>query len=130
MKYLLDTCTFLRLIDPDCGSIPSKTKTLIANRENPLFLSVVSAWEIAVLWNLKKISLPDAPIKYIPNQRKKHGVDLLPISEEAALTAASLPLIHKDPFDRMLISQAIAEECILLTPDTLISQYPARVLWD
>jgi PIN domain nuclease of toxin-antitoxin system len=65
----------------------------------------------------------------VPLQRKQHGIDPLQLDEEAALHLSRLPLLHKDPFDRMLICQAVVHDLVILTPDELIHQYPVRTLW-
>jgi PIN domain nuclease of toxin-antitoxin system len=96
---------------------------------NEIFLSSVSAWEIAVKYALGKLPLPESPGRFFPLQRKQHGIDPLPLDEEAALYLSRLPLLHKDPFDRMLVCQAVVHELIILTSDELIQQYPIRTLW-
>ena len=78
---------------------------------------------------LGKLSLPKPPGKYIPAKRKQHYIDSLPLDEEATLYLAKLPDLHKDPFDRILICQAIVSGLIILTPDEQISQYPLRSMW-
>ena len=62
-------------------------------------------------------------------QRERHGMTSLPLEERAVLHLHKLPALHKDPFDRMLICQALEHDCILLTPDPLITQYPVRTDW-
>jgi PIN domain nuclease of toxin-antitoxin system len=67
---------------------------------------------------------------FVPAQRVQHGIDLLTLSEEAALQVANLPRLHKDPFDRMLISQALVHGLVILTPDADIRQYPTvQTMW-
>ncbi|HUF82656.1 MAG TPA: type II toxin-antitoxin system VapC family toxin, partial [Burkholderiales bacterium] len=69
------------------------------------------------------------PQQFIPEQRRAHGIETLPLDEDAVLQLSRLPAIHKDPFDRMLICQAIAHGMVILTPDPLIGRYPVRTLW-
>jgi PIN domain nuclease of toxin-antitoxin system len=76
-----------------------------------------------------RLHLPEPPAVYIPARRKASSIEALPLSEEAVLHLSKLPRMHEDPFDRMLICQSIAHGLTLLTPDTLISQYPTRVMW-
>jgi len=78
---------------------------------------------------LGKLPLPDSPAKYVPAQRKKHGIETLQLDEEAALHLNRLPVLHKDPFDRVLVCQAIAQGLVILTPDRLIAQYAVRTMW-
>jgi PIN domain nuclease of toxin-antitoxin system len=128
VKILLDTCTFL-WITTDDPALSQRAQELFAAIENEIYLSVVSTWEIAVKHGIGKLPLPALPEQYIPAQRIKHGIDSLPLDEEASLYLGKLPTPHKDPFDRMLICQAIVHDMILLTPDPLITQYPVRTDW-
>lgn len=97
--------------------------------ENEVYLSSVSAWEIAVKHRLGKLPLGDVPVRYVPAERSKHGIASLPLGESDTLVLDKLPLLHHDPFDRMLICQAIANQMIILTPDPLITQYPVLTRW-
>jgi PIN domain nuclease of toxin-antitoxin system len=97
--------------------------------ENELYLSAVSAWEIAVKWAAGRLTLPEEPSVWIPSRREQNGVEALPVTEEATVQVTKLPALHKDPFDRMLVCQAIAEGMVVVTPDPLIRQYPVRVFW-
>jgi PIN domain nuclease of toxin-antitoxin system len=128
MKLLLDTCAFLWIIRgrPEASSIAI---ALFSNPSNEVFLSSVSAWEIAVKHRLGKLPLGDLPERYIPNERKKHRIDSLPLDESDTLLLDKIPLLHHDPFDRMLICQAIAHQMTILTPDPLIAQYPVLTRW-
>jgi PIN domain nuclease of toxin-antitoxin system len=128
MKLLLDTCAFLWIIRgrPEASSIAI---ALFSNPSNEVFLSSVSAWEIAVKHRLGKLPLGDLPVRYIPNERKKHRIDSLPLDESDTLLLDKIPLLHHDPFDRMLICQAIAHQMTILTPDPLIAQYPVLTRW-
>ncbi len=96
---------------------------------NDLFLSVVPSWEIAAKHSLGRLQLPAPPDEFVPAQREAHGIAPLPLSEEEALYVSRIPSLHRDPFDRMLICQAVVNGFALLTPDALISQYSVRTLW-
>lgn len=96
---------------------------------NDVFLSAVSAWEISVKHGLGRLPLPEPPEKFIPFQRERHGIEALPLEEEATLYLNRLPSSHRDPFDRMLICQAIVHGLVILTPDELVTQYPVRSIW-
>ena len=78
---------------------------------------------------LGKLSFPLSPDQFIPKERKRHLVTPLDLSEQDTLHLCKLPTPHKDPFDRMLVCQAIEHSLIILTPDPLITQYPIRYLW-
>lgn len=128
MKILLDTCTFLWIIT-DSKELSINAKTLFATAENNIYLSSVSVWEIIVKHRLGKLSLPDAPGKFITEERKLHRIESLSLEEDAILRLLQLPAYHNDPFDRMLICQAITHGLTLLTPDKHISQYPIATIW-
>lgn len=128
MKFLLDTCTFLWIIT-DAPELSLYTRDQFISPDNDIYLSVVSAWEIAVKYALGRLPLPETPERFIPAQRRQHGISVLPLEEEAALHVHRLPAFHADPFDRMLVSQALVHGLILLTPDEQISRYPVRTAW-
>jgi PIN domain nuclease of toxin-antitoxin system len=127
-KILLDTCAFLWFVRDD-SSLSGKARELIVDTDNSVFLSSVSVWEITVKHGLGKLPLADLPHIYIPNERKKHEIESLPLLEEAVAQLGKLPSHHQDPFDRMLICQAIHHGCILLTPDPAITRYPVNTQW-
>ena len=85
--------------------------------------------EIAIKSSQGRLSLPEPAHSYVPSRRAVYQIDSLPIDEESALQIEKLPRIHGDPFDRILICQSIVHGMTILTPDQLISQYPARVVW-
>ncbi len=128
MRVLLDTATFLWAAS-DASEFSAKAREIFADPENEIYLSSVSAWEIAVKYALGKLPLPAPPARFVPFQRKQHGIDSLQLDEEAALHLSRLPLLHKDPFDRMLVCQAVVHHLVILTPDELIHQYPVRTIW-
>lgn len=128
MKILLDTSTFLWLTTDDPQLSPL-ARGLIVDSENDLFLSSASAWEISVKYSLKKLSLPEPPYKFVPSRRLAYDIQELPIDEESALQEYRLPRVHADPFDRLLICQAIVHGLVLLTDDERIGEYPVRVVW-
>lgn len=128
MRLLLDTCAFLWITE-DSPALSAAARAAFADPGNDVFLSAVSAWEIAVKHALGKLPLPEAPQAFVPRQREFHRIAPLPLSEEAALQLSRLPEPHRDPFDRLLICQAIAEGLVILTPDADIQRYPIRHLW-
>ncbi len=128
MRILLDTCTFLWIIS-DAEDLSATAVESFSSPDNEVYLSAVSVWEIAVKFRLGRLPLPDAPERFIPMQRDRHAVASLPLKEEAVGHLLKLPPLHRDPFDRVLICQAIEHELVLLTPDPLILQYPVRTIW-
>jgi PIN domain nuclease of toxin-antitoxin system len=128
MRLLLDTCAFLWIVTGD-DSLSPAARDIYADPANEVFLSVVSAWEIAIKHRLGKLPLPRPPSALVPEERKRHRIEALALDESAALASAKLPDLHKDPFDRMLVCQAIMGGLTLLTPDPQITQYPVATIW-
>jgi PIN domain nuclease of toxin-antitoxin system len=128
VKLLIDTCTFLWIVSES----PRLSKTAAAaflDRNNERYLSAASAWEIGIKHNIGRLSLPERPDILLPRVRDASGIASLDIDEESALHAGRLPGLHSDPFDRMLVAQAIVHGMTILTPDPEIEQYAVRVLW-
>ena len=128
MKLLLDTCTFLWTVIGN-AEVPARARALIVDPGNEVFLSAASAWEIALKVALGRLRLPADPHEYVPAQRERHRIASLGIDETAALHVARLPPFHRDPFDRLLVAQALLGGLAVVTPDRLIAQYPVRVVW-
>ena len=128
MKLLLDTCAFL-WISGGVRPIPPRAAAAYRSPENEVFLSAASAWEIAVKYAGGKLDLPLAPHALVPPERERMGVASLAIDEESALHIARLPPLHCDPFDRMLVAQAIVHGMTIVTPDDAITQYAVRTMW-
>jgi PIN domain nuclease of toxin-antitoxin system len=124
----LDTCTFLWIVT-DAPELSNTARTYFTNPDHECFLSSVSTWEMTVKHALGRLPLPNPPDQFIPTQRELHGITTLPLDEEATLYLSRLPSLHSDPFDRMLICQALAQGLILLTPDEEITRYPVRTIW-
>lgn len=128
MKLLLDTCTFLWLI-ADARELSARARNLFRDPGNEVYLSPVSAWEIAVKHALGRLPLPQPPERFVPAAREHHGIDSLPLDEGSVLNVHRLPALHRDPFDRMLVCQAIFHGLAILTPDPAVTQYPVRSIW-
>ncbi len=127
MELLLDTCTFLWLAGGQ--SLPPAAAKVIADPSNEVYLSAVSVWEIVTKYRNGRLPLPEPPDRLIPAERAVRGVEELAFDEESALQGMKLPPLHRDPFDRMLVAQAIAHGAAIVTPDPLVAQYPIRVIW-
>ena len=128
MKLLLDTCTFLWLAADD----PMLTETAVnscRDPDNEVFLSALSAWEVAIKHRLGRLPLPEPPNRYVASRRRWLGLQPLEFDETSAAHDALLPSHHRDPFDRGLVSQAILKGMMIVTPDAQIARYPAPVLW-
>ncbi len=125
---LLDTCTFLWWATGD-PCVPESVRARLRDPNEQVFLSSVSAWEVCVKHALGKLPLPVTPEEYISNRRVRLGIAPLPLEESDVFALTRLPPLHRDPFDRMLIAQAIARGLTLVTPDGLVRAYPIRTWW-
>ena len=123
MRLLLDTHIFLWFIVGD-SKLPMRMREAISDPENEVYLSVVSLWEIIIKYALGHLPLPQPSEIYVPAQRKRFSVESLPVDEDSVFQVAKLPPLHRDPFDRLLIGQAIEHNLKLVTVDTAIRVYP------
>lgn len=128
MRLLVDTVAFLWLAEGD-ARFPTAAREAIADPANDVFLSAASSWEIAIKYGLGRLAIGVPPDEYVPEQRRLHRIDTLMIDEPATLQAGKLPDLHGDPFDRLLVAQAIVGGLTIVTPDRLIRDYPVPVLW-
>lgn len=128
MKLLLDTCTVLWLARGD-RSLSPRIRELIGRSGVEASVSVASAWEIAIKHGLGKLPLPLPLAEFLPAVRARYTLSSLPVDEDSALHVAKLPRFHGDPFDRLLVSQAIVHGLTIVTSDPKITQYPARTIW-
>jgi PIN domain nuclease of toxin-antitoxin system len=128
VRLLLDTCTFLWIVG-GAPELSARARQAFADPANDVYLSAASAWEIAVKHRLGRLPLPETPDRFVPRTRDAHGIDRLDIDEAAALHVARLPDLHRDPFDRILVAQALLGGLVLVTPDEALRQYPAPILW-
>lgn len=128
MPYLLDTLTFLWMAG-DLSSLSTKVLEIVEEKNHQLFLSAASAWEIAMLQQLKRVELPDVPQRFIPEAMQKLHVMSIPIGFTTAISAATLPFIHRDPFDRLIIAEALKEKMAVLTKDDLFAAYGVQAVW-
>jgi PIN domain nuclease of toxin-antitoxin system len=128
VKLLLDTCAFL-WFQADSAHLSATARARILNPANEVYLSAVSVWEIARKYAQGGLSLPSHPSTLIPAIRKESGIESLPLTETDALAAEKLQLFHKDPFDRLLIAQALMGGLVIVTSDSAFEPYPVRVIW-
>lgn len=122
MRFLLDTHCWLWLqVSP--ARFSAETLEMLSDVRNELLLSAASAWEIAIKHALGKLPLPAAPEDYVPSRMLASGTTALPVLPIHALRVASLPPHHRDPFDRLLVSQAQHEKLTLVTADDAFNAY-------
>jgi PIN domain nuclease of toxin-antitoxin system len=124
---LLDTRT-LRWFDRSPADLSQVANTVLANTSNVVSLSVGSVWERVIKATTKKLVLTGTVEELVARQLANH-IRLLPVTPDHPYRIPSLPSIHRDPFDRLLIAQALVEGAVLLTPDPEIHKYPVPVLW-
>ena len=128
MNLLLDTCTFLWVVNGD-AALSKTAGNAIRDEANAVYLSPVSAWEIAVKHSLGRLELVTPPDRFVPEARALHEIAELPLTELAVLYLPRLPAAHRDPFDRMLVCQALAGGHTIVSPDPLLAAYPVPLLW-
>ncbi len=126
--YLLDTHTFLWLATEDEGLSPT-ARELALDPRNDLFLSVASVWEMAIKKSLGRMELTVPLSRLLAEQLRQLRTTLLEIRCEHALLVETLPFHHRDPFDRLLVAQAIEESLPLLSADTQLDAYPVDRVW-
>jgi PIN domain nuclease of toxin-antitoxin system len=123
VKYLIDTHIFIWwACEPE--RISDKTASLIKSRDNNLYFSTASSWEVQIKASLGKITFKEGWRTLLNREIEKNGFLILPVTLEHTLALEKLPPLHKDPFDRMLIAQAMAEGMTIITEDSFIRQYP------
>lgn len=127
MKIILDTHTFLWFIN-DSPELSNSAAELIES-DVDLWISIASLWEISIKVNLNKLDLPDDFEKFIPHQIAINNIEILPINLQHLIVLTKLPLHHRDPFDRLLIAQAIAEEVPIISIDKKFDLYEVNRQW-
>ena len=127
MRLLLDTQSFIWWMEEN-SRLAEPAMTAIADRENDVFLSVVSSWELALLVQRQRIQIPAPLPEYVRSRVASNSLQVLPVTLPHTFAVFDLPAIHRDPFDRMLIAQAIVEGLVLVTSDRAITQYDVPVL--
>ena len=124
--YLLDTHTFIWLTEND-PTLPEPLRDLIDTTET-VYVSIASLWEMAIKLQLGKLHLKQ-PYQTIGPALEESDILILPISFEATAQVRQLPLHHRDPFDRMLIAQAITQSLTIISNDKAFDAYPVERQW-
>jgi PIN domain nuclease of toxin-antitoxin system len=128
VRVLLDTHTFLWWIS-DSPKLSDVAREAIADERTQPIFSVVSGWEITIKAGVGKLEIPGSPGRFLSEQLSRNDVEILPIYLRHALRVYDLPDHHKDPFDRLLVAQALAEDLALVTADPFIAGYPVETVW-
>jgi PIN domain nuclease of toxin-antitoxin system len=127
VRILLDTQTWLWMLGAP-ERFNDEAHRLVAEAANDLLLSSVSSWEIAIKWGLGKLELPQPPEDFVPSRLRSSGVTPIPIEHSHALRVTELEHHHRDPFDRLLIAQALVEDVPVLTSDPVFADYPIETI--
>ena len=128
MKLLLDTCCWLWWLS-DPSKLSKQQLDAIINRKNQLFLSVATIWELGIKVNNQKLTIPQPLHKLVERECAIDNISIINIKPIHAIEAGKLILHHKDPFDRMIITQAMIEKLTIVTSDTIFQKYDVSVLF-
>jgi len=128
MRVLVDTHAFIWDLEANPRS-SRKAIEMLRSDASELVFSLVSLWEIAIKIKTGKLNTIGSSVVYIRNEMDAYGMELLPIRYEHILQLEALPLHHGDPFDRLLIAQAMSENIPILTSDRKFKLYDVKVLW-
>jgi PIN domain nuclease of toxin-antitoxin system len=126
MRLLLDTHAFLWFISGD-ARLPAGWHDLVRDPANEVYLSAASVWEAVVKQQLGKLPLPEPAAAYLPRQRERHRIAPLAMDEATVAQLPRLPALHRDPFDRILICQALQHDLALVTADSAVRAYPVKL---
>ena len=128
MRLLLDTHTFLWWV-ADAPQIPARARQAIAQPRNECLVSLASCWELAIKLSLGKIEISGTLERFIPSQLSANGFRELPIETRHAARVARLPFHHRDPFDRLLVAQALEEDLTIVSADPVFRRYGVNRIW-
>ena len=128
MKYLFDTHVMLWFLE-DSDELSKKAKSILKNGENELYWSAASYWEISVKISLGKLALEKEWKVLLEQEKKFNRIIDLPVYQRHCEPHVKLPWFHRDPFDRLLICQALSENLTILTKDTMIKKYKVKTIW-
>lgn len=128
MKLLLDTHTFLWWVAAS-GELSRKARSAVGSARNECFVSVASGWEIAIKVSLGKLRIDGALDRFLPEQLAANGFQALAIGLKHTARVATLPFHHRDPFDRLLVAQALEEDLAMVTADPVIAKYGVNRVW-
>lgn len=128
MKYLLDTVTWLWSIQA-VEKLNQSSLAILENGREEIYFSAATAWELSVKARLGKLHLPSPPAECVPAFTAKQGLRPLPVTQLHSVGVFNLPSYHQDPFDRLIIAQAIVEGMSIMTSDRVFGKYPVDVFW-
>jgi PIN domain nuclease of toxin-antitoxin system len=129
VKILIDTHVFIWYIQ-NSERLPSSVTMLINDGSSQILFSIASIWEMAIKQSTGKLNLGVPYIGFIEEQMKLNNIELMPINLNHIEVVTTLPFHHRDPFDRILIAQAIMEDIVLISSDSVFSLYPVQRVWE
>ncbi len=128
MRVLLDTQAFLWMIS-GAAEFSSKARKIVTAPDNVLLLSLASIWEIAIKSSIGKLKIAEPIATFLPAQLQANGIEQLDISFRHVARVAALPFHHRDPFDRLLVCQAVEEGLTLVSADPVFDRYKIPRIW-
>lgn len=128
MNYLIDTQVFIWL-NADPGRLTSRFMQLSQSGQNHFYLSMASVWEMQIKQQLGKLTLPTSVYKLVQQNQKMSDMELMPIELTHIDHLNQLPDTHKDPFDRLIIAQALCQSMPVISADQVFQHYPIQVVW-
>lgn len=128
MRLLLDTNAFLWWVADD-PRLPERARAAIGNGGNEVYFSAASAWEIAIKSSLGRVEVPQPLGEFMTDQLRTNAFEILPIHIRHALAVSTLPDVHRDPFDRMLVAQAMQEQMSIVSGDEHVHAYGVETVW-
>jgi PIN domain nuclease of toxin-antitoxin system len=127
MDYLVDTQSFIWFVEDD-ERLPQRITAVMEQNDTRLLVSIASLWEMTIKVSLGKLLLTDT-LETIFARLEQNGFDVLPIDTAHLATLSTLPLIHRDPFDRIILAQAIHESLPVISSDAVFAKYPVKRIW-
>jgi len=127
MNYVIDTQAIIWFVEGN-KSLPPRVRALIEDPSQPVQISIASIWEIGIKISIGKLALACSLSEFV-SQLEADNIGILPIEPGHVIELLSLPDFHKDPFDRMIIAQAISTQSLLISSDAIFHQYPVNVIW-
>ena len=128
MKLLLDTHAFLWWVE-GAPALGRRARAAVADPDNEVFLSIASCWELAIKLSLGKLRLTQSLERFIPEQLTQNGFGLAGLESRHVARVAELPFHHRDPFDRLLIAQALHDDLAVVSADRVFRKYGVPVIW-
>ena len=128
MKLLLDTHAFLWWVE-GTPTLGRRARAEVSNPDNEVLLSIASCWELAIKLSLGKLRLTQSLDRFIPEQLTRNGFALFGVEFRHVVRVADLPFHHRDPFDRVLVAQALQDELAIVSGDRVFRKYGVSVVW-